>query len=224
LFPQGQLTGVKARCAVYMLRGVIDQDYPLVLGSKSPRRREMLQTLGIPLRVVPADVDERLLTAERPAWYLERIVADKYRAAAAASQGIDLGALLVADTIVLLDAEILGKPASESEAEGMLSRLSGRSHEVWTRFAVGCPVGGKGEALHAETVSSTVSFRRLLPDEIRGYAKSGEGLDKAGAYAVQGLGSFAVARIEGSYSNVVGLPVCEVVLALRRTGLLGRFP
>jgi septum formation protein len=207
-----------------MERGVIDQDYPLVLGSKSPRRREMLQTLGIPFRVVPADVDERILTAERPAPYLERIIADKYRSAAMASGDMDLGALLVADTIVLLDGEILGKPAGVDDAERMLSRLSGRAHEVWTRFAVGCPVGGQGQVTHAETVSSMVWFRRLDADQISGYAKSGEGLDKAGAYAVQGLGSFAVSRIEGSYSNVVGLPVCEVVTALGRTGLLGRFP
>jgi septum formation protein len=207
-----------------MLRGVIDQDYPLGLGSKSPRRREMLQTLGIPLRVVPADVDERTLAAERPAVYLERVVAEKYQAAAGASQGMRLGALLVADTIVLVDGEILGKPADIGDAEAMLSRLSGRTHEVWTRFAVGGPVGAKGEIVHAETVSSMVSFRRLRPDEIRGYAESGEGRDKAGAYAVQGLGSFAVARVEGSYSNVVGLPVCEVVSALLRTGRLGRFP
>jgi septum formation protein len=207
-----------------MLRGVIDQDYPLGLGSKSPRRREMLQTLGIPLRVLPADVDERLLTAETPALYLERIVANKYSAAFAASTGIDLGAILVADTIVLLDDQTLGKPVDVTEAEGMLSRLSGRSHEVWTRFALGCAADGSGEVRHAETVKSVVSFRRLSPDEIVGYAKSGEGLDKAGAYAVQGLGSFAVTRIEGSFSNVVGLPVCEVIVALGRAGLLGRFP
>jgi septum formation protein len=208
-----------------MLRGVIDQDYPLGLGSKSPRRLEMLQTLGIPLRIVPADVDERVEPAEEPSVYLGRITVNKFSAAVRASAGVQLGAMLVADTIVVVDGEILGKPASVVEAEAMLSRLSGRSHEVWTRFAVGFGAdGGPGEVRHAETVKSVVSFRILSPDEIRGYAHSGEGLDKAGAYAVQGLGSFAVARIEGSYSNVVGLPVCEVVVALRRTGLLGRFP
>jgi septum formation protein len=207
-----------------MLRGVIDQDYPLGLGSKSPRRLEMLQTLGIPLRIVPADVDERVEPAEEPSIYLGRITVNKFSAAVRASAGVRLGAMLVADTIVVVDGEILGKPASVAEAEEMLSRLSGRSHEVWTRFAVGCRADGRGEIRHAETVKSVVSFRLLSPDEIRGYAHSGEGLDKAGAYAVQGLGSFAVARIEGSCSNVVGLPVCEVVVALRRTGLLGPFP
>jgi nucleoside triphosphate pyrophosphatase len=207
-----------------MLRGVIDQDNPLLLGSKSPRRRQMLEVLGIPLRVVSADVDERVLPAERPAFYLERVVADKYRAAGIPRRDGGGSALLVADTIVLLDGEILGKPASRQDAERMLGSLSGRSHEVWTRFAVGHPSGETGRILHAETVSSIVSFRRLAAEEIRGYAASGEGMDKAGAYAVQGLGSFAVARVEGSYSNVVGLPVCEVVAALGRTGLLGRFP
>lgn len=184
----------------------------------------MLETLGIPLRVISADVDERILGSERPAFYLERIVANKYRAASVSSHGIDLGALLVADTIVLIDGRILGKPASVTEAEEMLSSLSGRSHDVWTRFALGCPAQAHGEIQYSETVSSTVSFRRLRPDEIRGYARSGEGLDKAGGYAVQGIGSFAVARVEGSYSNIVGLPVCEVVVALGKMGLLGHFP
>ena len=202
-----------------MLRGVIDQDYPLGLGSKSPRRREMLETLGIPLRIVPVEVDERVLAQEKAAFYLERIVADKFGAAVKTSDFLELGGLLVADTIVLLDGEILGKPTNAAEAEAMISRLSGRDHEVWTRFAVGIR-----EIKHAETVKSIVSFRCLDPDEISRYACSGEGLDKAGGYAVQGLGSFAVLRIEGSHSNVVGLPVCEVVVALKRTGLLGHFP
>jgi septum formation protein len=120
----------------------------------------------------------------------------------------------------------------------MLSALSGREHQVWTRFAIagggpiaggvdrdpGSPVALGVAPLHAETVVTRVRFRALSDDEVASYAATGEGLDKAGAYAIQGIGAFAVARIEGSYSNVVGLPACEVVSALRATGLLARFP
>jgi len=104
-----------------------------------------------------------------------------------------------------------------------LRDLSGRAHEVATRFAIAGP-GDAGRALHAETVTSTVVFRALDEAEIAGYAATGEGLDKAGAYAIQGIGAFAIAGIEGSWSNVVGLPACEVIAALKATGLLARFP
>ena len=123
--------------------------------------------------------------------------------------------VLVADTIVLLGGQILGKPAGATEARSMLTLLSGRAHEVRTRFALG--MSGRG-AVHAETVATTVEFRDLETDEIDRYVATGEGTDKAGAYAIQGIGSFAVRRIEGSYANVVGLPVCEMILALRRVG------
>ncbi len=103
----------------------------------------------------------------------------------------------------------------------MLSRLSGREHEVRTRFAI---VARHDHAEHSQTVSTRVRFRALMPGEIARYAATGEGLDKAGGYAIQGVGAFAVAEIAGSYANVVGLPVCEVVLALRGLGLLGDFP
>jgi septum formation protein len=103
----------------------------------------------------------------------------------------------------------------------MLSRLSGRAHQVRTRFALAPP---GGTPLHAETVSTVVHFRTLDAQEIARYAATGEGRDKAGAYAIQGIGSFAVRGIEGSYSNVVGLPICEVVLALERHGCLSSFP
>ena len=134
--------------------------------------------------------------------------------------------MLVADTIVLIDDRILGKPLDLREAERMLSELSARSHEVRTRFAIGRANVERGGAdlLHEETVSTRVWFRSLDASEIARYAATGEGLDKAGAYAIQGIGSFAVTRIDGSYSNVVGLPVCEVVVALKRLGLLGPFP
>lgn len=200
---------------------MIDDTHPLLLGSGSPRRREILTTLGLPLRAVSLDVDERLLEGERPEDYLTRIAASKLAAAVPHAAGA--GGVLVADTSVILGERALGKPADEAEARAMLRDLSGREHEVWTRFAIGRPED-PSRAAHAETVRTRVLFRALDEAEIAAYAATGEGLDKAGAYAIQGIGAFAVARIEGSYSNVVGLPACEVVAALKATGLLGRFP
>jgi septum formation protein len=200
---------------------MIDEIRPLLLGSGSPRRREILTTLGLPLRVVSLDVDERMRAGESAAAYLERIALDKLAHAAAHAAGC--GGVLVADTSVIVDGSVLGKPASNEEARAMIAALSGRDHEVWTRFAIASG-SDPSVALHAETVSTRVTFRALEDDEIDAYAATGEGLDKAGAYAIQGIGAFAVSRIEGSYSNVVGLPACEVITALRRVGLLGRFP
>ncbi len=202
---------------------MIHHTTPLVLGSGSPRRREILQTLSIPIRVVPGQADEDVHDGEAPAPYLQRVVLEKLRDVAARLGSEPFGGLLVADTVVLLEDRILGKPTDESDARRMLRGLSGRAHEVHTRFAIALPEE-PGVAVHEETVRTVVTFRALSEEEIARYAASGEGLDKAGAYAAQGLGSFAVARIEGSYPNVVGLPACEVVVALRRTGLLRAYP
>jgi len=202
---------------------MIDDRRPLLLGSGSPRRREILTTLGLPLRVLPAVVDESALPGEGPVDYLSRIADNKLKAVAALEAARDAGAILVADTTVIVEGRILGKPADLAEARAMLRALSGRAHQVSTRFAIASP-DEPARAIHAETVSSTVIFRPLEGDEIDAYAATGEGLDKAGGYAIQGIGAFAVARVEGSYANIVGLPVCEVILALRATGLLPRFP
>ncbi|XXV03216.1 Maf family protein [Sorangium sp. So ce1335] len=212
---------------------MIDDSHPLLLGSGSPRRREILTTLGLPLRVAAAEVDEAGRAEEGPAAYLERVTLAKLAAARRLHQAAGAGAILVADTSVILGDSILGKPRDEADARAMLRALSGREHQVWTRFAIAD--GGqaelaadaasiRAEARHAETVVTRVRFRALDDDEIASYAATGEGLDKAGAYAIQGIGAFAVARMDGSYSNVVGLPACEVVAALRATGLLARFP
>lgn len=205
---------------------MIDRSTPLLLGSGSPRRREILSGLGIPIRVAKADVDESVRPGESAESYLERIVMAKLGAAARLEEARGCAALLVADTSVIVADAILGKPQNEADARAMLGALSGRCHEVWTRFAVARSEGASSEAgaAFAETVRTRVWFRALDDDEIAAYAATGEGLDKAGAYAIQGIGAFAVERIEGSYSNVVGLPACEVVLALRRAGLLGAFP
>lgn len=212
---------------------MIDDAHPLLLGSGSPRRREILTSLGLPLRVVAAEIDEGTRPGEGPAGYLERVTLAKLAAVRQLPPAAGAGAVLVADTSVILGESILGKPRDEAEARAMLSALSGREHQVWTRFAIAGggqaepaspPEPGGSAPLHAETVVTQVHFRVLSDDEVASYAATGEGLDKAGAYAIQGIGAFAVARIEGSYSNVVGLPACEVVSALRATGLLARFP
>jgi septum formation protein len=191
------------------------------LGSASPRRREILASLGLPFVVLVASVDEAVRKGETPDVYLARIVSAKLDAVGATAPRDR--AVLVADTSVLLDEEILGKPSDVHEAEGMIARLAGRTHEVHTRFAIGqiTDTGtGLVRVLHAETVATRVTFRALSTAQARAYAESGEGLDKAGAYAVQGLGASLVATISGSYTNVVGLPACELVVALTRLGLI----
>jgi septum formation protein len=208
---------------------------PLLLASGSPRRREILHQLRIPHLVgPPSGVDESVASGEHAGAYLERVVRAKLEAACLVFgateaaigdtlRGMSVAsaslAVLVADTSVILEGAILGKPVSLGEAELMIARLAGRTHEVWTRFAIGAPTN-EANALHAETVVTRVTFRALTPERIRRYAESGEGDDKAGGYAVQGLGAGLVARIDGSYTNVVGLPASEVVSALETLGLL----
>jgi len=199
---------------------------PLVLGSASPRRREILTHLGIPIRVLPADVPEEVQSGESPEAYLQRIVRDKLRGVLArlqAEAARDVSGVLVADTIVLLDERILGKPRDVAEAAELLRALCGREHRVYTRYALS-RAGEGAQPLVERSVESRVWLREASGDEIQRYAGTGEGLDKAGAYAVQGVGAFLVRRIEGSYSNVVGLPACEVVEDLSKSGLLERFP
>ena len=202
---------------------MIDAAHPLLLGSASPRRWQLLETLGLPLVRAVADVDEDPRPGEAVDAYLERIAGAKLAAVGATDAARASGAVLVADTAVVLGEVLMGKPRDDADAVAILRGLSGREHEVRTRFAVAAPERATS-VLVAQTVVTKVRFRRLDEEEIDRYVATGEGRDKAGAYAVQGIGGFAVERIDGSYSNVVGLPVCEVVLALRRTGLLGAFP
>jgi septum formation protein len=198
---------------------------PLVLGSGSPRRREILTRAGVPFVVVAGDANEDVLPGEPVGAYLARVVLAKLasvRARLARERGEAGGpgaAILVADTSVVESGDILGKPGSEGEALAMISRLSARTHEVQTRFAL-AGAGGSAPPLAAETVVTRVTFRPITPDEARRYVASGEGRDKAGGYAVQGGAGPFVARIDGSYSNVVGLPEDEVLAALRALGLL----
>jgi septum formation protein len=203
------------------MSAVVSLRAPLILGSASPRRREILSSLGLIHEVLPAEIDESVRPSELPAAYLERVVSEKLGAVTARLAGRPTAAVLVADTSVVLGDEIFGKPVDTADAARLLGRLCGRAHRVLTRYALGRP---DGAMIVARTVTSDVWLRAADADEIAGYARSGEGLDKAGAYAIQGLGAFLVERIVGSYSNVVGLPACELVLDLKQHGLLGSFP
>jgi len=206
-------------------RMLLSQSAPLILGSASPRRRDILSSLRIPFRVVPAAVDESAEAGEDPARYLVRIVPDKLAGSARAVIASSIGAsgIVVADTIVVVDGEILGKPRDRSHAEELLIRLLGRTHDVMTRYAISV-APRLAEPRLSRTVESRVTMRSAGPDEVERYAATGEGLDKAGAYAAQGIGAFLISRIEGSFTNVVGLPACELVEDLLATGLLESFP
>jgi septum formation protein len=191
----------------------------LVLASASPRRREILTTLGIAFEVRPSDVDETLREGERPVEHACRLAKEK---ALAVAETCTRGEhVLAADTIVVLGEEVLGKPDDDAHARGMLQKLAGRWHEVTTGVAV-CRAG-EADA-RVVSVTTRVKMRALDAAAIDRYVATGEGRDKAGAYAVQGIASGIVAAIEGSFSNVVGLPAAETVELLQREGAIGAWP
>lgn len=187
----------------------------LILASRSPRRAELLTQVGIAFSVRPADVDETARPGEPAADYVRRMA----RAKAAAVQRQHPGPpVLGADTAVVLDDLILGKPRDRDDAIGMLLALSGRSHRVMSGVAVALDAGSSQFALS----TSTVRFRTLDRAEALAYWDTGEPADKAGAYAIQGLGTAFVARIEGSYSGIMGLPLFETLALLRNIGIRSR--
>ncbi len=180
----------------------------LILPSASPRRAELLRAAGYEFEVVVADVDEREREGETPASYVRRLAAEK--SAAVQSYARREAIILGADTTVVVDGEILGKPRDDDEAAQMLGRLAGRRHDVLTGVSI------RHDAHEAGRVESTaVWFSVLTTEDIAWYVASGEGRDKAGAYAIQGLASRFIPRIDGSYANVVGLPVAVVAELLR---------
>jgi septum formation protein len=189
---------------------------PLLLASGSPRRRELLESAGLLPTVKAVEIDETPLVGESPAVYLERIVAAKLEAARGLVEAAPPAVLLVADTTVVIDERVLGKPTSDEEAFEMVSAITGRRHQVRTRFAI----ARSGEPPEALTVVTEVEVRALDPRAIAAYVATGEGRDKAGAYAIQGHFGASVTRIDGSYTNVVGLPLAEVVELLERMGLV----
>jgi septum formation protein len=190
------------------------------LASGSPRRREILGGLGVPLFVLASDIPESREPEESIDGFLERIVRQKLDASLALAEPGSFAAALAADTVVVIDDELLGKPRDIPDAERLLSKLCGRTHTVTTRYWIRLPDGsGRGR-----TVTSHVELRAASDAEIAAYAATGEGLDKAGAYAAQGIGTFLVRGVRGSYTNVVGLPACEVIEDLCLLGLLPVFP
>ncbi len=186
----------------------------LILASGSPRRRELLRQLAVTFRVAPADIDETFTNGEAPRDFVQRMALEKAQA------GFELGGrtlpALGADTIVLLDDEILGKPASRAGAAAMLKRLSGRTHQVYSAVTL---VLGSGDAL-ATFNATAVTFADLPADWIERYCRGEEPMDKAGAYAVQGGAGQYIRCIKGSYSGVMGLPLYETAVLLRQAGLL----
>jgi septum formation protein len=185
----------------------------LFLASGSPRRRELLTQIGVPFTVLNAQTDETPHSDEQPLAYVERLARDK-AAAGLALLADTQGCVMGADTAVVLDGRILGKPVDEADALGMLAALSGREHEVLTAVAL-----LNQQRCESRVVTSRVRFRTITAQEAHAYWASGEPADKAGSYAIQGLAAVFVASLHGSYSAVVGLPLCESAELLGHFGI-----
>ena len=190
-------------------------DTVLILASKSPRRRYLLEQAGLSFSVIPSDIDETAIPLSPPEIYVK--VLSEAKAESIAKKYPEKW-VIGADTIVLKDGVMLGKPGSIDEARSMLKKLSGEVHQVFTGYSILCKSKNR---IFSETVQTEVLFKNLTDEEIEWYIHTKEPFDKAGAYAIQGLGTFLVKRINGSYTNVVGLPVCEVIEFLIQEGIVG---
>ena len=195
----------------------ITKDSPLVLASASPRRKRLLRQIGIPFRTLSSRVKEDLLSRD-PLMNARLLAEAKAQAVVQKCAG---NWILGADTIVVLNRAVLGKPSDEDEAFSMLRQLSGKEHRVITGF---CLVAPDSKKAHSEAVVTRVTFKALTRREILGYVSTGEPFGKAGSYGIQGIGAFLVKGITGSYTNVVGLPLSALVSALLATGALKEFP
>jgi septum formation protein len=193
--------------------------HEIVLASSSPRRRDLLAQVGVSFQIVPGEVDETPLAGETPEAHVIRLSLDKVREVAGRLR--QSGRWFIgSDTVVVRDGAILGKPADAGDAARMLASLAGRSHQVISGYAVHDRQSGR---TISAAVTTKVFFKDLTSREIEGYIATGEPFDKAGAYAIQGIGAFMIPRIEGSYTNVVGLPLCAVISALEELGALEMF-
>lgn len=187
----------------------------IVLASASPRRKELLAQIGLKFDVIPFDSDE-VFDKEKP--IEDSIQKIAYNKAAGVASGLSGDFVVIgADTVVSIDGRILGKPADAAEAAAMLRDLSGRTHSVYTGFAV---IKKSGDIAYTDYAKTLVTFRRLEEEEISAYITTGEPLDKAGAYGVQGMGAVFVEKIEGDYSNVVGLPLCRLYGVLKKLDII----
>lgn len=173
----------------------------LILASQSPRRKELLRLIGLPFVVRVADIDETMDPAADPAQEVARVSRQKAEAIVHCSDDI----VIAADTIVVLDGKVLGKPADQAQAEAMLNALSGKEHQVMTGVTI-----LKGNRVMTHTEITSIRFRPLSPKEICRYVATGEPMDKAGAYGIQGGAALFVQQIQGDYYNVMGLPVCKL--------------
>jgi septum formation protein len=189
--------------------------HKIILASKSPRRRYLLEQAGLKFAVIPSNFDEDSVTGSSPAETVRSLAQSK---AGDIADKFPESWVIAADTLVVVAGQSLGKPRSRAEAHDMLRRLSGRTHQVLTGYCICCRAKG---SLLAETVETDVRFKTLTEMEIDWYIQTGEPFDKAGAYAIQGIGTFLVKSINGSYTNVVGLPVCEVIEHLIGQGVVG---
>ena len=196
----------------------ISRVYPLILASASPRRKQLLNQVMLPFRAIPSSIDENggegFGNTTRAAFLAKKKARDVYAK-------VGKHWVLGADTIVVLGGRLLGKPADAKEAHRMLSLLSGREHKVITGFALLDPLGDEA---FVETATTDVRMKEISKADIATYLATGEPYGKAGSYAIQGLGVFMVEGITGSYSNVVGLPLCALIKALLRTGAIQSFP
>jgi septum formation protein len=182
-----------------------NESSPLILASKSPRRRYLLKQAGLIFSVIPSNIDENRIPRSSPETYVKILSEAK---ADSVSQKYPQKWVIGADTIVLNNGAILGKPESSDDARTMLQQLSGRTHQVLTGYTIVCKAKNKK---FSETVKTDVLFKNLTDEEIEWYIHTKEPFGKAGSYAIQGIGTFLVKSIHGSYTNVVGLPVCEVI-------------
>lgn len=185
----------------------------VVLASASPRRRDLLSLIGISHTVLPADINEDTIEGESPVAYTERLSREK-----ASAVKVSDALVIAADTTVVIDNDILGKPVDPSDAVKMISRLNGRTHRVVT--AVACSLNGR---LLSNVTQVSVTFRTLTEQEICEYVATGEPMDKAGAYGIQGYGSAIVERIDGDYFAVMGLPIVPMLKLFKELGVLYHF-
>ena len=196
-----------------MTNGVTNTE--LILASQSPRRKYLLEQAGLHFAVIPSTFDEASVPPSAPAAYVRRLAEAK--ADDIAVRHPDAW-VIGADTIVADGERLLGKPESAQSAHRMLRRLSGKTHQVYTGY---CVCRHRDDKKFSDAIGTDVTFKKLSESEIEWYIRTGEPFDKAGAYAIQGMGTFLVRRINGSYSNVVGLPVCEIIEILIREGIMG---
>jgi len=181
-----------------------------ILASLSPRREELLRSVGLKFKIIPAHVNEEYLDGESPREHVWRLSHNK--AMAIAQKNPDAW-VLGADTIVVIDGLILGKPKNKKQAREMLTRLSDRQHNVFTGFTL---AQGTTKVYKTKVIQSAVLFKKISPEEMEWYINCDEPYDKAGGYAVQGKGAYFIKSIRGSYTNVIGLPLCEVLEELKK--------